>query len=51
MSFEPDNPDHENELESDNKQIIRLLKTQVFLLEIIAGIGNGDAIDLIEDDQ
>ena len=51
MSVTLDDPEHEQEIESDNKQIIRLLKTQVFLLEIIAGIGNGDAADLIEDDQ
>ena len=41
MSFEPDNIEHENEIESDNEQIIALLKRAVFLLEIIADFDPG----------
>ena len=51
MSFEADDNEHERTVESDNKQIIRLLKAQIFLLEIIAGVENGDAISVIGEDQ
>ena len=41
MSFEPDNDEHEREIEGDNEQIIALLQRAVFLLEVIADFEPG----------
>jgi hypothetical protein len=49
MSFEPDNVEHENEIESDNEQIIALLKRAVFLLEIIADFDPGSTEEVGEE--
>lgn len=43
MSFEPDNDEHERELESDNEQIITLLQRAVFLLELIVDFEPGSS--------
>lgn len=47
MSFKPDNPEHEDEIESDNEQIISLLKAILIGIEIIADTEH--LIDSIED--
>ena len=37
------------ELVDDNKQIIALLKAQVYLLEIIASVDSGSTVEMFED--
>jgi hypothetical protein len=49
MSFQPDDIEHEQELESDNEQIIALLKRAVFLLELIADFEPDGTRDIGED--
>ena len=38
MSFEADNPEHEQELESDNEQMIALLKAILTGIALIANL-------------
>lgn len=45
MSFDPGSPDHETELETDNEQIIALLKA---ILAGIAEISDSTPKELIE---
>lgn len=49
MSFEPDNKEHEVEVESNEEQIIQRLDAIVFLLETIANIEHGETKDFIGD--
>ena len=46
MSFDPDNIDHEVELENDNEQIIKRLDAIIYLLEIVADQDHGSAIEI-----
>ena len=49
MSIEVDSDESGQGLQDDNETIIRLLKAQIWLLEIIASVEHGEAIEAIED--
>jgi hypothetical protein len=50
MSFEPDNPSESQNEQSERREIIKLLKQCVFLLETIANFEQGTSEDFIQDD-
>jgi len=49
MTFVLDDPDHQAEIESDNEQIIKLLKAIVLLLEVIASVDVNSTEQIIEE--
>ena len=46
MSFDPDNDEHETELESDNEQIIALLKALLAGMALVANVTPEELIEL-----
>ena len=50
MSFEPDNVDHEQELEVANYEIVKLLKAIVLLLEVIADVDVNETTKMMDGD-
>jgi len=49
LSVEAENSEHQTDIQSGNEEIIRLLKSAVYLLEIIASVEIGTTIENFED--
>lgn len=50
MSFEPDDIEHNQELETSNYEMIKLLKAVVYLLEIIADVEVNTTTSMMDGD-